>query len=61
MADRQRTLRHPDNANFCGCVGSCMLTKTECRRNRVRCRYRNWEVKPLEKLLPSSLRNGESA
>jgi hypothetical protein len=44
---RKRTTRHPVNAHFCGCVHSCMLTKAECRRLSVRCRYRREEVRPL--------------
>lgn len=43
---RERTLRHPDNPYVCGCVRACMLTKAECRRKRVRCRYRNYAVRP---------------
>jgi len=50
---RERTLRHPDNPNFCGCLGGCVLSNTECRRNGVRCRYRNEEVQPLSRLVPT--------
>lgn len=54
--DRERTLRHPESKYFCGCVSSCMLTRTECRRKQVRCRYRFGEVRPLARILPESLR-----
>jgi hypothetical protein len=48
--ERKRTLRHPDNGHFCGCVSACMLTKAECRRKQVRCRYKSGQVKPLSHL-----------
>lgn len=52
-----RRLRHPENGHFCGCVGGCMLTKAECSRKRIRCRYKNGEVRPLSRILPPSLRS----
>ena len=48
------TLRHPDDPRFCGCLGGCLRSKVEARRAGVICRYRGYEVKPLDKLIPPS-------
>jgi hypothetical protein len=50
---RKRTRRHPDNPAVCGCVRSCMLTKAECHRFRIACRYRSEAVRPAFVPAPS--------
>ncbi len=47
---RERTLRHPKNPRYCGCVKACFLTKTEAERKRIICRYRGYEVRDLPKI-----------
>ena len=41
-----RPVPKPDGPRVCDCDRACMLTRAECGRKRIKCRYRNGAVRP---------------